>query len=460
MLRLQEQQNDLNLQQNEIMKGFSLQQRKSTLPQQRVPVFEGNPTEYNNFIRAFENIVEAKVANSSERLYYLEQFTIGQARELVKSCHHMAPVRGYQEARALLKRNYGNEYKITAAYMDKVLKWPELKPEDNVNLHKFSILLVCCKNVMDGNDFMTKFDNPENIHQIVQKLPFSMRCRWRRNVDEITEVKRRMVTFPDLANFVEKEARIANHPVFGNISTVKPPSNRLKFAKPKPGGSSFGINMEESRKLCEYCNKNGRGKVNHTIEHCEALKSKPYKDRIDFLKGLQLCFGCLREGHLAKFYKVLFQTAGDSSLTSNDRANEINIGFTSGDTDREIPSQTGAGKPTIARAIIPVKVRSKETNKTIVTYAFLDNGSDSSFCTESLAEQLGIKGIETAISLTTMEKKNSIIKSSIIQHLEVSDLDENCSIDLPLIYTAADIPVTSKDIPDQEDVDQWPHLQG
>ena len=114
-MRLQEQQNDLNLQQNEIMKGFSLQQRKSTLPQQRVPVFVGNPSEYNNFIRAFENIIEAKVANSSERLYYLEQFTIGQARELVKSCHHVAPMRGYQEARDLLKRNYGNKYKIAAA---------------------------------------------------------------------------------------------------------------------------------------------------------------------------------------------------------------------------------------------------------------------------------------------------------------------------------------------------------
>jgi hypothetical protein len=100
--------------------------------------------------------------------------------------------------------------------------------------------------------------------------------------------------------------------------------------------------------------------------------------------------------------KVQFQTAGDSSLTSNDRAKEINIGFTSVETDREIRSQTGAGKPTIARAIIPVKVMSKETNKTIVTYAFLDNGSDSSFCTENLAEQLGIKCIETAISLTTL----------------------------------------------------------
>ena len=159
------------------MKGFSLQQQKSTLPQQRVPVFEGNPMEYNNFIRAFENIIEAKIANASERLYYLEQFTAGQAKELVKSCYHIPPDRGYQEARALLKRNYGNEHKIAAANMDKVFRWPELKPEDNVNLHRFSILLVCCKNLMDGNEFMTKFDNDENIHQIVQKLPFSMRCR-------------------------------------------------------------------------------------------------------------------------------------------------------------------------------------------------------------------------------------------------------------------------------------------
>ena len=61
--------------------------------------------------------------------------------------------------------------------------------------------------------------------------------------------------------------------------------------------------------------------------------------------------------------KVQFQTAGDISLTSNDHANEINIGFTSGDTDREIPSQTGAGKPTYARKQI---VCSKGSTRTFV----------------------------------------------------------------------------------------------
>jgi hypothetical protein len=62
-------------------------------------------------------------------------------------------VRGYEEPRALLKINYGNEYKIAAAYMDTALKWSELKPKDNASLHKFSNLLVCCKNVVDGKLF-------------------------------------------------------------------------------------------------------------------------------------------------------------------------------------------------------------------------------------------------------------------------------------------------------------------
>ena len=67
---------------------------------------------------------------------------------------------------------------------------------------------------------MPKFDNPENINKIVQKLPFTLRSRWRRHVNKITEVKRRVVTFADLAQFVEKEARIATHPVFSSISTA------------------------------------------------------------------------------------------------------------------------------------------------------------------------------------------------------------------------------------------------
>ena len=42
----------------------------------------------------------------------------------------------------------------------------------------------------------------------------------------------------------------------------------------------------------------------------------------------------------------------------------------------------------------------------------------------------------------------------------MSDLDENDFVSLPALHTRPEIPVCEEDIPIQEDVDQWPHLDG
>ena len=99
-------------------------------------------------------------------------------------------------------------------------------------------------------------------------------------------------------------------------------------------------------------------------------------------------------------------------MASKDDTKEIRICFTSGESDAADSVQKGAGSPVVAGAIILVKIRSKESKQTIITYAFLDNGSDLSFCSEKLAKQLGIEGIKITISLTTLENKNSVPNSS------------------------------------------------
>ena len=72
--------------------------------------------------------------------------------------------------------------------------------------------------------------------------------------------------------------------------------------------------------------------------------------------------------------------------------------------------------------------------------------------------QLGSEGLKTRISLTTLEKKGSLVDSFLVQDLVISDLDENNFISLAVLYTRIEIPVTKDDIPTQEDVDLWPHL--
>jgi len=74
--------------------------------------------------------------------------------------------------------------------------------------------------------------------------------------------------------------------------------------------------------------------------------------------------------------------------------------------------------------------------------------------------KLGVDGTKVRISLSTLEKKNSPVDSYLIRDLVVSDLDENHFVHLPTLFTRPEIPVSKNDIPTQEDVDQWPHLDG
>lgn len=55
-----------------------------TLPQPTMKVFSGNPIDYCDFIRSFEQLIETKTVSSSAQLYYLIQYTSGSAQELIR----------------------------------------------------------------------------------------------------------------------------------------------------------------------------------------------------------------------------------------------------------------------------------------------------------------------------------------------------------------------------------------
>ena len=58
-----------------------------------------------------------------------------------------------------------------------------------------------------------------------------------------------------------------------------------------------------------------------------------------------------------------------------------------------------------------------------------------------------------------MQGKNAPIKCSLVS-LVVSDLEGNCDVKLPLVYSRPCLPVPIEAISTQQDVDRWPHLQG
>ncbi|KAK3727374.1 hypothetical protein QZH41_006035 [Actinostola sp. cb2023] len=98
-----------------------------TLPQPSLQVFNGDPVEYSDFVRAFEQLIEMKTQSPSTRLYYLVQYTTGHVQELMRSCLSMREEEGYLEAKRLLKERFGQGYRIAAALVEKLTDGPTIK---------------------------------------------------------------------------------------------------------------------------------------------------------------------------------------------------------------------------------------------------------------------------------------------------------------------------------------------
>ncbi len=84
--------------QNNLTDMLVKQQQLSTLPRGEIPVFNGDILQYRAFLHSSEHIIESKTDDNEDRLHFLIQYTRGLPQELVRSCQHMTPSRGYQKA--------------------------------------------------------------------------------------------------------------------------------------------------------------------------------------------------------------------------------------------------------------------------------------------------------------------------------------------------------------------------
>ena len=155
----------------------------------------------------------------------------------MKSWLSMPENEGYQEARKLLKERYGQNYRIAAAHVQRLIDGPPIKNEDATALQQFSVQLASGTITLDKIGYLEKIgyldklDNSENLKKLIDRLPYTMRENRRETVDRIIDREARDVTIKDINRFVTARARATTHPIFGNIVVEKQrlPTPGLKF---------------------------------------------------------------------------------------------------------------------------------------------------------------------------------------------------------------------------------------
>ncbi len=395
----------------------------------------------------------------------------------------MAPERGYEVAKELTQKHFGNQYKIASAYMEKALAWQTIKSEDVKALQAYSLFLrgCCsstCRNWEEELQCMQELDMPVNIRAIMSKLPFKMREQWRTIAHDIMETANQRARLMDLVTFIERRVRILFDPLFGEIQDPtsgvtgirtstgfkSQPRNRVKgnvvattvTSMEVPEGvkeppTSDSGKAEKAGCLC--CARS------HSLEECKQFKGKKHKEKIQFLRVQGFYFACLCVGHMSHDCdrRLTCKVCGQTHPTVLHIKRQPMSETSNQTTPLKTCGHTGAGEDRCVLSILPVKVKSAKGNHIIKTYAFLDPGSSATFCSEHLMRKLNVTGRRANFLLSTMGQR-TVVPAYSLAGLEVSDLDSNDFHVLPEVLTQTKMPVTVDNMVTPEELAKWPYL--
>ncbi|KAJ8391392.1 hypothetical protein AAFF_G00090220 [Aldrovandia affinis] len=115
------------------------------------------------------------------------------------------------------------------------------------------MFLVGCRNTMEDIESLEEMDNPTNLRTVVSKLPYKMKERWRAEAYNIKERRDRRAKFTDLVSYIERQAKIATDPLFGDIPDSRPTSTgkndkeRPPAKKEKRGSFRRNVSAENQK---------------------------------------------------------------------------------------------------------------------------------------------------------------------------------------------------------------------
>ena len=431
--------------------------------------FDGNPLTYLKFISAFESTIEAVEHDDNVKLLYLIQYCSGKAKSIIEYCLLLEPHQGFVKAKQILYETYGKRNVIARSYIANLLEGPSVKKNDSEALIELARKVEECYTTLGHLNYFSDLNCFENISKIVRRLPFDLQSRWLR-ISAGVEREGREPDFADLKRFIVNEADVVKSSY----------ANSLNF-KLKPG-SVFGVNTHytvasNSTKAintyeCKFCRS-----LKHVLWKCPEFSEISVKERLRFMHQRHLCYNCGKTGHISKYcyseaactkngckqkhHLLLHQERRDVS-PSKDKPCPSSI-----EQARNLPTNTKPHSTNFLAAsnitvgsnvflnVVPVYVETG--SKSVLTCAFLDQGSTTSLCANRLLNLLDISGEPTKFSVTTVTDCSTLRKGEKV-NLTVRSLTGD-EINLQNVLSVDQLLVVPNPALTHHEFEAWPHLQ-
>ena len=108
--------------------------------------------------------------------------------------------------------------------------------------------------------------------------------------------------------------------------------------------------------------------------------------------------------------------------------------------------------------IFLVRVRASSGGNFMKTYALLDSGSTTTFCSIDLLNEFNVTGRYVQLTTTTISNRNVATNAQLIQNLEVCDFNENEHVVLSQCFSLKSLVISKNEIPTKLDASNWDYL--
>ena len=313
-------------------------------------------------------------------------------------------------------------------------------------------------------------------------MPDDMLKEWVEAANNISRRTKCQATFKNITDFVSHKVDVA-YSTFASLywSDASTPLSRSMYASKRKEISAFNtvFSPQDEDKLpdANICSKFElkyiKCQKSHSLAHCKELEQMDYAAKLQFARQKNLCFKCLKPGHMTSrcvsnehcvikgcsnrnHHTLLHNHDVKSTTAANDSIKAASNVVQQKET-------TTCAKSTIVNydaylAVLPVTLSSCESQ--ICAYALLDSGSQRSFCFQSIADQLNLVGKREILYIKTLSSKKDAKPAFSMQvSYKVCALNDGCSKVMKQVLTVDALPLLNNLIPLMVDLQEFDHLK-
>lgn len=356
----------------------------SKLPNIEIPVFSGKDfTKYAPFRDLFLAVFDTnKTLSDVQKLFYLKKYLSDDALAVIDGLPLVNE--SYAESLKLLKKRFDNKARLISNHINILLELPTMQRGTAGSIRglitEVQQQLYALKNL---NQPIEHWDMLL-INILTKKLdPYTNRA-FQLDRDRNSE------TLPTIDEFISYlENRAVGLEESGD--KIAPESISRKIVK-----VTNVATKSPSSKVCKQCNGN------HSLFDCTKFKMAAVEDRIKFIDNHKLCTICLNDhkGRCRFHFKCKICKMGHNTLLHSDGIAE---------QEQAVVLHTNSSSYQVLLPTVRVKLTDSRGRHLFVR-ALLDSGSQASFITTSMMEELSLVPMNQTTNIIGIGNKDSLVE--------------------------------------------------